>query len=98
MDELNSFPMFGGWSVDFYIGYNLPLWDYLSEDDNTGNYVLNTTFGSPFPQLVVDEIEVRVILPEVSIYRSNFTVTHSMSPPHLLWSIGCIRSLMVYTI
>jgi oligosaccharyltransferase complex subunit alpha (ribophorin I) len=60
-----SFPMFGGWSTDFYIGYNLPLSDYLLEDDNTGAYVLNATFGSPFPQLTIDEIEVRVILPEV---------------------------------
>jgi len=64
-EVLPRFPMFGGWKTDFYIGYNLPAHQYLSIDtDNSNTYVLNITFGSPFPQAAVDDEEVRVILPE----------------------------------
>jgi len=58
--------MFGGWKTDFYFGYNLPAKDFLFVDSKTGNYFLNISFGSPFPQLVVDDFELRVILPEGS--------------------------------
>jgi len=60
------FPMFGGWKTDFYIGYNLPASEFLFVDSDTGNYFLNISFGTPFPQLVVDDFELRVILPEGS--------------------------------
>jgi len=64
-EVLPRFPMFGGWKTDFYIGYNLPLSEYLSTDhDDSSTYVLNISFGSPFPQAAIDEEEVRVILPE----------------------------------
>jgi len=59
------FPLFGGWKTDFYIGYNVPASEFLSID-SAGNYVLNISFGSPFPQAVVDDAEVRIILPEGS--------------------------------
>lgn len=29
-----------------------------------GSYLLNTTFGTPFPGVVVDDLTIRVILPE----------------------------------
>jgi len=61
------FPMFGGWKTDFYIGYNLPADKYLSLDaSNSNSYILNISFGSPFPQAAIDEEEVHVILPELS--------------------------------
>jgi oligosaccharyltransferase complex subunit alpha (ribophorin I) len=59
------FPMFGGWESDFHIGYNLPSQHYLSVDDSdAGHYVLNITFASPFASAAVDDLAVRVILPE----------------------------------
>jgi len=59
------FPMFGGWKTDFYMGYNLPAHEFLSIDAS-GAYVLNISFGSPFPQASIDEMELKVILPESS--------------------------------
>jgi len=51
----------------FYIGYNLPAHKYLSLDaSNSGTYVLNITFGSPFPIAATDIEEVHIILPEFS--------------------------------
>jgi len=65
MQVLPRFPLFGGWKTDFYMGYNVPAWQYLSKEDGISfTYVLNVTFGSPFPQVSVDSAVVRVILPE----------------------------------
>lgn len=59
------FPMFGGWESDFHIGYNLPSQHYLSVDNaDAGHYVLNITFASPFASAAIDDLAVRVILPE----------------------------------
>lgn len=59
------YPMFGGWQADFNIGYNLPSQNYLSvSKDDPDVYVLNITFGSPFPTVDINELAVRVILPE----------------------------------
>jgi oligosaccharyltransferase complex subunit alpha (ribophorin I) len=57
------FPMFGGWKTDFYMGYNLPASEFLGKDEN-GRYVLNITFASPFQAATIDQLEVRIILPE----------------------------------
>lgn len=59
------FPMFGGWKTDFYMGYNIPAHRALSVDvrDPT-SFVLNISFSTSFAQASVDEITVRVILPE----------------------------------
>jgi len=64
VEVLPRFPMFGGWSTDFYWGYNLPASEFLSVDYDTGKYVLNISFGSPFPQTNTEQWEVRVIFPE----------------------------------
>eukprot|EP00455_Lapot_gusevi_P048105 TRINITY_DN659_c0_g2_i1.p1 TRINITY_DN659_c0_g2~~TRINITY_DN659_c0_g2_i1.p1 ORF type:complete len:463 (+),score=165.65 TRINITY_DN659_c0_g2_i1:71-1459(+) len=64
MEILPRFPLFGGWKTDFYYGYNLPSDQALFVDGKTGLYVLNVTFGAPFADVVVDQLTVRVILPE----------------------------------
>lgn len=59
------YPMFGGWKVDFYMGYNLPASEVLSSKKSSSNsYVLEMQFNGPFAFVVYDSIEVRVILPE----------------------------------
>jgi oligosaccharyltransferase complex subunit alpha (ribophorin I) len=59
------FPMFGGWESDFHIGYNLPSQHYLSVDNqDSGHYILNITFAAPFSSAAIDDLAVRVILPE----------------------------------
>ncbi|KAI9073695.1 hypothetical protein K1719_044359 [Acacia pycnantha] len=58
------YPMFGGWKTTFTIGYGLPLEDFLFAVD--GKRVLNITFGSPMRELVIDNLFVKVVLPEGS--------------------------------
>lgn len=58
------YPLFGGWKTSFTIGYGLPLHDFLFRAE--GQRVLNISFGSPMNELVIDNLIVKVILPEGS--------------------------------
>ncbi|KAF2310286.1 hypothetical protein GH714_007588 [Hevea brasiliensis] len=58
------YPMFGGWRTAFIIGYSLPLQDFLFELE--GKRFLNISFASPINDLVIDNLVVKVVLPEGS--------------------------------
>nr|GEW87637.1 dolichyl-diphosphooligosaccharide--protein glycosyltransferase subunit 1A [Tanacetum cinerariifolium] len=58
------YPMFGGWKTSFTIGYGLPLQDYLFQSD--GTRFLNFTFGSPMNDVLVENLTIKVVLPEGS--------------------------------
>jgi len=59
------FPLFGGWKTEFYYGYTLPSPRFLSTSaSDPSHYFLNVSFAAPFAEACVDELEVRVILPE----------------------------------
>eukprot|EP01118_Nematostelium_gracile_P010222 TRINITY_DN3502_c0_g1_i1.p1 TRINITY_DN3502_c0_g1~~TRINITY_DN3502_c0_g1_i1.p1 ORF type:complete len:461 (+),score=110.48 TRINITY_DN3502_c0_g1_i1:83-1465(+) len=65
LDLTPRFPLFGGWRFGFYMGYNLPTSSYLfTEKSASSNFVLNITFGVDFEDASIDDITVRVILPE----------------------------------
>ncbi|OAY50309.1 dolichyl-diphosphooligosaccharide--protein glycosyltransferase subunit 1A [Manihot esculenta] len=58
------YPMFGGWRTAFTIGYSLPLQDFLFEAE--GKRFLNICLASPMNELVIDNLIVKVVLPEGS--------------------------------
>uniref|UniRef100_A0A5B7BBE4 Dolichyl-diphosphooligosaccharide--protein glycosyltransferase subunit 1 n=1 Tax=Davidia involucrata TaxID=16924 RepID=A0A5B7BBE4_DAVIN len=58
------YPMFGGWRTTFTIGYGLPLQDFLFQSE--GKRFLNITFGCPMNDVVIDNLIVKVVLPEGS--------------------------------
>jgi oligosaccharyltransferase complex subunit alpha (ribophorin I) len=65
MDVIPRFPLFGGWKIGFYFGYNLPSYAYLFTDSSSSNtYVLEVNFASCFPNVSVDELTVKIIFPE----------------------------------
>lgn len=57
------FPLFGGWQTRFYMGYNVPSYEYLY---NLGNrYVLKMrVIDHIYDDFVVDDLSMRIILPE----------------------------------
>jgi oligosaccharyltransferase complex subunit alpha (ribophorin I) len=59
------YPLFGGWHCTFTIGYSLPLQDFLFESDDVRRYI-NLTFGCPLLDTVVDDLTIKVVLPEGS--------------------------------
>lgn len=57
------FPLFGGWHTKYYIGYNVPSYEMLSQSSTS--YKLDFPFvDHSYDNLVIDEVEVKVILPE----------------------------------
>ncbi|XP_064633039.1 dolichyl-diphosphooligosaccharide--protein glycosyltransferase subunit 1-like [Lineus longissimus] len=57
------FPLFGGWKTHYYIGYNVPSYEYLY--NNGDNYLLKMRFvDHVYDDMVVDEFTLKVILPE----------------------------------
>ncbi|KAL5216677.1 hypothetical protein ABZP36_008078 [Zizania latifolia] len=59
------YPLFGGWHCTFTIGYGLPLQDFVLESDDGRRYT-NLTFGCPLLDTVVDDLTIKVVLPEGS--------------------------------
>lgn len=66
--ELNlrpRFPLFGGWKTHYTIGYNVPSYEYLFHSGD--QYVLEMRLlDHIFDDMVVDELMVKIILPEGS--------------------------------
>lgn len=59
------FPLFGGWKTHYTIGYNIPSYEYLFHQGD--QYVLRMRLmDHVFDDMVVDELVVRIILPEGS--------------------------------
>lgn len=63
LDLRPRFPLFGGWKTHYKIGYNVPSYEYLysSGDD----YILKMRIlDHVFDDVAVDELVVKIILPE----------------------------------
>eukprot|EP00959_Pyramimonas_sp_CCMP1952_P175788 3673267-Pyramimonas_sp.AAC.1 len=71
LELMTRYPLFGGWSASFVLGYSVPLPLLVSKVTSSGRYRLNTTFGNALEAgagtpMVVDQAEIRVALPEGS--------------------------------
>lgn len=86
MDVIPRYPLFGGWKIGFYLGYNLPSYAYLFRDtSDSSRHVLNVSFSSALEDVAVDQLTVRVILPEGAKdveFQTPFDVDGSSSSVH----------------
>jgi oligosaccharyltransferase complex subunit alpha (ribophorin I) len=64
LDLMPRFPLVPSWKTDFYVSYDVPSAEVLKLDSKTGKYLLTSQFGCSIPFAVVEELIVRVILPE----------------------------------
>lgn len=61
--SLLRFPLFGGWQTRYYVGYNLPSYEYLYRSGN--HFILKMRMvDHVYDDQVVDEVTTRIILPE----------------------------------
>jgi oligosaccharyltransferase complex subunit alpha (ribophorin I) len=58
------YPILGGWNYSFTIGYDMPLGDVLKVDGT--KKVLAVPFLTPVKDMVVDDVELKIVLPEGS--------------------------------
>jgi oligosaccharyltransferase complex subunit alpha (ribophorin I) len=73
VDLGQRYPLLGGWEVDFVLGYSLPLGSALSRVSSStgssstlgaGRMRLRVALPATIEGMYVDELEVRVVLPE----------------------------------
>lgn len=66
------FPLYGGWKTKYYIGYNVPSYQYLFNDGD--RYALKMRFvDHVFDNLVIDQMTFKIILPEGSSHMELST-------------------------
>jgi len=58
------YPIMGGWNYSFTLGWDAPLEDSASWDKSTGKYIVQVPVLTPIPATVVNDAEVKIILPE----------------------------------
>ncbi|KAI0005075.1 oligosaccharyl transferase alpha subunit [Russula compacta] len=58
------YPLMGGWNYSFTLGWDSPLADSAGYDPSTGVYVVGIPVQTVIPGAVVNEAEVKIILPE----------------------------------
>lgn len=58
------YPLLGGWNYSFVVGYDMPLEDVLKSDQANGKNVLAVPFMTGINDVVVDDAELKIILPE----------------------------------
>ena len=78
------FPLFGGWQTRYYLGYNVPAYQYLY---NKGDkYILKMrVIDHVFDEFVVDKLVVKIVLPEGSIgikVKTPFKLTEGRQEIH----------------
>ena len=58
------YPIMGGWNYSFTLGWDSPLADYAGFDSKTGKYVVGVPIMTVIPGTVIDDAEVKIVLPE----------------------------------
>ena len=65
----SRFPLFGGWKTHYFIGYNVPSYEYLFSAGE--KYALNMRLiDHIFDDMLVEDMTLRVILPEGAKVRA----------------------------
>lgn len=58
------YPLLGGWTYNFTVGYVGPIADYLRVDPTTSEHILKVPFVTAVKDIPIDSAEVRLSLPE----------------------------------
>ncbi|KAI0921757.1 hypothetical protein AcV5_000735 [Taiwanofungus camphoratus] len=58
------YPLMGGWNYSFTLGWDSPLSDYVGFDRQSGKYIAAVPLMTMIPGAVVNEAEIKIILPE----------------------------------
>ena len=58
------YPIMGGWNYSFTLGWDSPLADYAGYDSKMGKYVVGVPIMTVIPGTVIDEAELKIVLPE----------------------------------
>jgi len=62
------YPVLGGWNYSYTIGFDTPLQDSVGYDVKNGKYVVGVPVMTNIPGTVINDAEVKIILPEGATY------------------------------
>jgi oligosaccharyltransferase complex subunit alpha (ribophorin I) len=60
------YPILGGWNYSFVVGWDMPLGDALKTDVAAVKNVLAVPFLTGVKDLVADDVELKIVLPEAA--------------------------------
>jgi len=66
IDLKPRYPLLGGWNYTFTVGYDMPLEDWVTYDASSSQYIVAIPFLTPIPGATYDDVEFKVILPELA--------------------------------
>ncbi|KAJ1568988.1 proteasome regulatory particle base subunit, partial [Nowakowskiella sp. JEL0078] len=58
------YPLYGGWQYTWFHGFYVPLSDYLKYSRAENTYLLRVPFVSSLPDVPIEKVFLRVVLPE----------------------------------
>ncbi|KAJ7771353.1 Ribophorin I [Mycena maculata] len=82
------YPIMGGWNYSFTLGWDAPLEDSASWDKSTGKYIVEVPVLTPIPATVVNDAEVKIILPEGATnveFATPFPAVSSSMSTHITY-------------
>lgn len=91
------FPLFGGWQTRYYLGYNLPAYQYLY---NKGDkYILKMRIvDHVFDDFIVNKLVLKIVLPEGAKninFKSPYEVTEGERELHKTYLDTTGRTVVV---
>jgi oligosaccharyltransferase complex subunit alpha (ribophorin I) len=75
------YPLMGGWNYSFTLGWDSPLQDSANWDAKNGRYIVGVPVMTHIAGAVINDAEIKVILPERMLLLSLRWPT---KPPYLL--------------
>lgn len=62
------YPVMGQWNYSFTLGWDSPLQDYAGWDKTNGKHIVAVPLLTQVPGAVVNDAEIKIILPEGATY------------------------------
>ena len=91
------FPLFGGWQTRYYLGYNLPAYQYLYNKGESFALKMRLV-DHIFDDFVVDDLVLKVVLPEGAKnikFVAPFEVQEEKREIHKTYLDTCGRTVVV---
>jgi oligosaccharyltransferase complex subunit alpha (ribophorin I) len=76
------YPLLGGWNYSFVVGWDMPLGDVAKVEEG-GRVILGVPFLTGWKDLLVDEVEFSITLPEGA--KSVKTTPPLTSPEEMMY-------------
>ncbi|KAF9259510.1 Ribophorin I [Marasmius fiardii PR-910] len=93
------YPLMGGWNYTYTLGWDSPLEDSANYDATTGRYIVEIPVMTECPGAVVEDAEVKIVLPEGATeveYAAPFPAVSSELTTHTTYLDTVGRPAVVF--